>query len=201
MMDERLSTAASVRRKAMPGRPFQGGLTIIELAVVLAITAVLVRLAVPMYTNTIASYRLMTEANALIADLQFARSEAIKEGGTSVQMCMSTDMATCSTSATSWMGGYIILDNNGNPLRKQAAFPGTDTMTSNLAVTDIAFNREGFAGGNPTTWNSFAPLSGVLHIKIVPAGSSNLGVCVVVSAVGQVSQIPAGTSDAFGTAC
>ncbi len=62
------------------------GLTLVELMVVITIVAVLLALGVPSYRYVTSSNRVSSEVNALLGDLMFARSEAIKEGAT-VTVC------------------------------------------------------------------------------------------------------------------
>jgi len=97
-----------MRQAAVPGRTrrFPQGFTLIELLVVVAIAAILLTVGVPSYLTTISGYRVANETNALVGDLQYARSEAIKQGVT-VSMCISTDGATCSASTNHWEAGHI----------------------------------------------------------------------------------------------
>jgi type IV fimbrial biogenesis protein FimT len=57
------------------------GFTLIELMVTLAVAAVVLTLGVPSFQDMMRNNRLTTYANAMISDLNFARSEAIKGGG------------------------------------------------------------------------------------------------------------------------
>jgi type IV fimbrial biogenesis protein FimT len=98
--------------------------------------------------------RISAEINGLLGDLQFARSEAIKEGQT-VSVCVSSDQATClGATTTTWHSGWIVFsdpNNNGVVdagdllLRAQMGFTSTDTLSANNSVGVITFNREGFA--------------------------------------------------------
>lgn len=55
----------------------QHGFTLIELLVTVSVLAILVTVAVPAFTNLLDNRRLTGAAEALVAELQFARSEAI----------------------------------------------------------------------------------------------------------------------------
>jgi type IV fimbrial biogenesis protein FimT len=129
------------------------GFTLTELMVVAAIVAILLAIGVPSYSYITNSYRMSSEVNGLLGDLQFARAEAIKEGQF-VTVCVSSDGATCA-GTTSWQSGWIVYSNpasNTVPaansvLRVQSAFGGStpDTFVADNAVSAVTFNREGFA--------------------------------------------------------
>jgi type IV fimbrial biogenesis protein FimT len=132
----------------------QTGFTVTELMVVVAIVAILMGIGVPSYRYITNSYRMSAEVNGLLGDLQYARSEAIKEGQT-VTTCVSTNGATC-TGGTAWASGWIVFsDPNSNAivdagevvLRVQRPFAGQvpDTFNATNNVSAITYNREGFA--------------------------------------------------------
>jgi type IV fimbrial biogenesis protein FimT len=124
------------------------GFTMIELVTVMGIVAILAAIAIPSYQYVTQSNRIAGEVNGLLGDLQFARSEAIKEGQT-VQVCVSTDGATCAAGNTAWNDGWIVLSPSFTaPLRAQSTFLGSDTLAGNT-ISAISFNREGFAAGLP----------------------------------------------------
>lgn len=66
------------------------GFTLVELLVVLAITAILVTIAAPSFTEQFARRRIEGVATDLNADLQFARTQAVANGGTVRLMTLST---------------------------------------------------------------------------------------------------------------
>jgi len=125
----------------------QSGLTLIELLVVISIVAILSAIAVPSFVSTTQKYRTTSEANSFFVDLQFARSEAIRRGE-NIVICASTNGTSCS-GTTSWQGGWITGTDPAagaiTVLRKQAAFSGTDKLTS--SVSSVLFNRDGFTSG------------------------------------------------------
>jgi type IV fimbrial biogenesis protein FimT len=132
------------------------GFTMMELVMVIAIAGLLAAIGIPSFKYVTASNRIATELNALVGDLQFARSEAVKEG-LPVTVCASTDGISCANSST-WNTGWIVFaDSNGNKavdanetvLRVQKNFTttgSTDTLVaSNAAFQAVVFNREGYA--------------------------------------------------------
>lgn len=164
------------------------GFTLTELVVVMTIVGILTAIGVPSFKYVTTSNRMSTEVNALLGDMQFARSQAVKEGQT-VTICTSTDGATCvGTGGVNWQVGWIVfLDTNGNHvvdaneavLRKQPAFTGSDTFVASAATfTYATFNRMGYAPtGSATTINvslhdSTANTSWIRCLAVNPIGSA-----------------------------
>src|ERR1700759_4977585 len=88
------------------------GFTLIEMLMTIAVAAILMGIAIPSFRYITNANRIASELNGLLGDLQFARSEAIKEGRT-VTVCQSGDGATC-TNSTSWQGGWIVFSDPTN---------------------------------------------------------------------------------------
>jgi type IV fimbrial biogenesis protein FimT len=212
------ATALASSRWPRAGRwAGRSGFTLVEMIVVMAISAILLTVAVPSFQQTIANYRINVEVNNLVGDLQYARAEAIKQG-TTVVVCPSVDAATCSAD-NAWNHGYIIGVNPPtaggtaglNPatvLRIATGFNGSDSAFATYVVTGTAvdalqFGHEGFAGTPSTTsWNGFSSLTHNVFIRIVPApGSPGTGHCVAISNVGQIQVLAPGALDNSGDAC
>ncbi|MGC1389273.1 MAG: GspH/FimT family pseudopilin [Steroidobacteraceae bacterium] len=133
------------------------GFTVTELVVVMGIVAIVAAIGIPSFKYVTASNRIASEINGLLGDMQFARSQAVKEGQ-SVTVCASSNSTaanpTCSGS-NAWENGWIVfLDANGNKqvdageqvIRTQPPFNGTDTfVASTAAFSATTFNRMGYA--------------------------------------------------------
>jgi type IV fimbrial biogenesis protein FimT len=148
----------------------QSGMTMTELVIVMAIVGILLGLGVPSYRYVTNSNRMSSEVNALLGDMQLARSQALREGN-SVAICISSNGTTCAGSTTyTWQSGWVVysdLNNDGvlganDPiLRVQKQLTSSDDFQDVAkTVSQIRFNREGFATGLP---NAGALL--VLHDK------------------------------------
>jgi type IV fimbrial biogenesis protein FimT len=141
-------------------RKRSAGFTMTELLVVMVIVGILAAIGAPSYLYVTTSNRISAEINGLLGDMQFARSEAVKEGQT-VTVCSSSNGTSCSGSPA-WQNGWIVfLDANGNQqvdagetiLRVQSAFSGTATFVARVATYAAAtYNRMGYAPtGSATT--------------------------------------------------
>jgi type IV fimbrial biogenesis protein FimT len=171
------------------------GFTLIELLTVMTIVAILFALGIPSFQYVTNSNRISGEVNGLLGDLQYARSEAIKEGQT-VTVCTSanstTAAPTCSGSS-SWQNGWIVFsDPNSNAtvdagesiLRARRAFSVGDTFTAAPGTSAVTFNREGFALGINAT------VTVTLHAAVPNASSTR---CLAITIVGQLTSEGTGT--------
>jgi type IV fimbrial biogenesis protein FimT len=175
---------------AMKNRASQRGFTLLELMVVVGIIAITAAIGVPSFKYVTTSNRASAEVNALLGDMRFARTEAVKQG-IAVTVCASSDGATCAGTST-WSGGWIVFSDaaadhvvNGNDiiLRVQPALSTTwgssDTFASSPALKWVIFNREGFALTGLTSTSNIA-----LHNS---TNVSSYTRCVAVTTVGMVS--------------
>lgn len=141
------------------------GFTLIELMVVLSIAAILASLAVPSFRSVIQNNRLATQANELTGTMNFARSEAIKQGR-SVTVCVSADQATC-TGGTAWERGWIaFVDINGDSaftvgtdtlLRVRGALEGGTTLGGAGAATAVRYLPSGLLAVGAGAYAVLAP--------------------------------------------
>jgi type IV fimbrial biogenesis protein FimT len=190
-MVTRMNLLASNNHPAMArGRERIAGFTLVEMLTVITIAAILMALGVPSYQYVTNANRISSEVNGLLGDMQYARSEAIKEGQT-VSVCSSSNSTsgapTCSGSPA-WQNGWIVFsDVNGNGayapggdviLRVQGPFTLTDTFNATPAKNFVTFNREGFA------LNMGAAVTITLHAAVPVAASTR---CLQITIVGQVT--------------
>lgn len=171
------------------------GFTLLEVLVVIAIVGILVGLAAPSFKSMIQSSTMTSTVNTFLADMRYARSEAIRRGGR-VVMCRSnlpetTQACNGTTGATNgWQSGWIIFhDLNGNGakdagepvLRVQAPFAAMDSMVETNASPSYSF------GFNPT---GRLPLSSATTIQFGGGNFANTvqrTVCVNVGGRARIS--------------
>jgi type IV fimbrial biogenesis protein FimT len=94
-----------------------GGFSLMELMMVLVVVAILVGFALPNMSDFMQNTRVTTQTNDLVADLNLARSEAIKRSA-NIGICKLPAGATappCSISGKDWSNGRVIfIDANGD---------------------------------------------------------------------------------------
>lgn len=124
------------------------GVTLIELIVTLTIAVILLSVAVPSMTSFLNLNRLVTANNNLVADLNLARNEAIKQAS-QVAICKSGGGATCVPTG-GWQSGWIVfadMDTSGTwtasdvLLRRYEGFGAGITVTASSDT--IVYDRQG----------------------------------------------------------
>ncbi|KQT10709.1 hypothetical protein ASG30_07805 [Ramlibacter sp. Leaf400] len=125
--------------------------------VVVALVALILTLAAPSFTRLFNAAAISSGVNQFLADMRFARSEAVRRGG-GVVLCRSEDpespSAACAASAGSqgWASGWIVfhdLDGNGarngleSLLRVQAPNSGIHTIAADGTPTIFRFGATG----------------------------------------------------------
>jgi len=95
----------------------QSGFTLIELIIALAIGIITMTIAIPSFLTTIQNSHLTTETNKLVADINLARSEAIKRSA-DVWICGSANPSAAApvcAGSTTWTTGWLLfIDDNGD---------------------------------------------------------------------------------------
>lgn len=127
-------------------RAGEAGFTLIELMVTVAVLAILLAIAFPSFTALVNSNRLTGNANALVAALQHARSEAVSRNA-SIVVCRSVNGTTCATGAQ-WNGWITIVETGGAVLRVNTVkAPVVVSASSNISGNNdrVVFRPDGMA--------------------------------------------------------
>lgn len=143
-----------------------GGFTLIELIVVVAIVGILAGIAAPSFSTLIANQRAKSVATDIRVALLKARSEAIKRN---------TSVTLSPVATNNWQAGWQILDpaDSMRKLEDHAAVPGT-TITGPASVTYLSSGRisgntppsfDISAAGATTHWCGTVDLSGRPFVK------------------------------------
>lgn len=113
-------------RTALPNT-LQRGLSLIELLVTLSIVAILLTIGVPSFIDFIAANTATSYANDLLADINYARSEAITRGSRVVACKGTATAAGSGCAAGNWEDGWKVFEDcNDDQLVSAATCPDRD---------------------------------------------------------------------------
>lgn len=168
-----------------------GGLTLVELLVLLVVAGLLLALAVPSFHAMYAKRAVDSALSSFIDDMNLARAEAIQRGY-SVTICQSVDGRQCDANAGSWHQGWIVCAVPGSRdctapagqsaqvLRRQGPLPGIVSFQADSGPGNtrryLAFNPMGVSPGLASNFVATADAS-------LPDGSGK----VCISSVGRVA--------------
>ena len=152
------------------------GFTLTELLIVLTIVGLAAGLAAPPLQTLLAKNRILGRSSALMADLSYARSEAIRQA-TAVTVCASADAATCA-GAVDWAGGRIIFtDPTGaravtpasRLLRVHRPASSNDVLTVTPAMASVTFQADGSAAA-PAVFRLCSPAGAARAVSVSGIG-------------------------------
>lgn len=121
------------------------GFTLLELMTAIVVGSVMLSIAVPSFRQMIASSRLTTQANEVVAALNLARSEAIKQN-TRVAFCRAeTATSTSCVDARGDWRNWIVATRTGEVIRRGAISTHGDTLVvqSTLVNDQALFGPDG----------------------------------------------------------
>jgi len=129
----------------------QQGLTLVELIVTLAISSILLAIAIPGYANFMNFNRLVAVTNELGSSLQLARSEAIRRG-IRTTVCKSShpmDSVPACDSSANWQQGWLVFVDGGT---KGVVDDGDPILRVHGGVAEV-----GITASNFSAYASFLP--------------------------------------------
>ena len=137
----------------------QRGVTLLEMLIALAISAIVLTVVAPNIQSMIAKNRISAEINELSGIIQYARFSAIDESSLAL-VCPSNDFATCSTNWNQAKIVFIDANNNGN----------RDTSEPLLMSTSAASNTNNFTGPvAPISFSETGESNTLITIKVCPS--------------------------------
>ena len=167
----------------------QGGFSLIEQIMVLAIAGVLTGIALPSLHHLLSHNRLQVAQSDFINALQHTRSTAAITGKRTL-FCPSVDGSRCSND-NQWEHGWLFgpdIDGDhqpdGHPSYTRSAYAPGLRITSNSSRHDVRFQADGSAGGSNLT------------LLFCEPGRDSQVLSVVVSNAGRVRGAPATAAQA-----
>jgi type IV fimbrial biogenesis protein FimT len=123
----------------------EGGFTLVELMVTLAIAAIVMTMAVPSFTDMTRNNRLTTQANQLVTALNLARSEAITR-----RVTVDVAATDAGDASNEWGEGWSVAVNGGATLRVFESL-GSNTLDSGNDLATIQYQPSGRASATDMT--------------------------------------------------
>lgn len=141
-------------KKQISRRGLNGGVTMVELIVALAVTAVLTCVAVPSFARLVSRERLTTAQTELIISLRYAREQASRSGKRTI-VCPSLDGERCEATTQwehGWIAGYAERESGahriqGNPWHASSGHPNL-SIASSQGRRSVVFRATGYASGS-----------------------------------------------------
>jgi type IV fimbrial biogenesis protein FimT len=170
----------------------QGGMTLIELLVTVAVVVILLTMGIPAVQTMTLNNRLTTESNKLLSSLLLARSEAVKYMF-DVAVCPSNDGTSCTDSGTA-STRLIYIDNDddgvddasdGNGtreadeaiLRKEANIASGQSWSSSTGDLFITYKPSGLVVGGGETLTLTDSRGSTKCIQISAGGRPSIETC------------------------
>ncbi len=137
------------------------GFTLVEMMIVLAVMAIIAAIAVPSFQSVITTNTLATQANDLVAALNYARSEAVKRRQT---------VTLTANNGTNWENGWTITAADGTLLRNYDALQGNTTLTA--TVNSVQYLASGFTNSGVNITFDLCLKTGEIgrQIELTPIG-------------------------------
>ncbi|MFL0810770.1 MAG: GspH/FimT family protein [Agarilytica sp.] len=126
------------------------GITLFDLLISIAVVSIIITQAIPSFVGLVAKSQLITQRDAFLSTLQFARSEAITRNQDVYMCARHEDELTCSEE-NKWQAGWIVyVDENKNReldeeevIRLMEGVQEEYSLASNANIYDFQFRSNG----------------------------------------------------------
>jgi type IV fimbrial biogenesis protein FimT len=160
----------NLRLKTCAGRPSRSlsGFSLIELIVAVALIAVLAALAAPSFTGSLERYRVDNVREAMIATIQQARAEAVRQGQIVILERSTTNCnPVLSGAADDWSCGWFLYTD----LNRDSAWnPATEEIIQTIEQP-IRVSIANSTGARLTI-NNFGQIGGFGNFSFIPTGGN-----------------------------
>ena len=162
------------------GNRDQSGFTMIELMIVVAILAIIAAFGAPGMRDVLISQRVKSAAFELIANVMFARTEAIKRG-VPISLVGGDGVGAFD------QGWCVVFGAPPAPVPCDVNNPLTDEMRVQAPFLDINYVWRTPAAAAPIVFNRSGRLNAPVRIEISAAGSGAAPRCLTIDASGSAS--------------
>lgn len=111
----------------------QAGFTLIELMVTMAVAVIVLGAGLPQMQALLENNRLSAQANRLSADLNLARTEAVRRGGTVRMVARGSD----------WSAGWSLVDADGVVVKVGDQLEHGLALTERNGLTEVGLRNSG----------------------------------------------------------
>lgn len=153
------------------------GFTLLEVMVVVAIVAILATLAAPSMVSLIQSNAVSSNVNTFMADIRFARSEAVRRGG-AVIMCRSdapeVAAPVCNTAAgtNGWVSGWLIFEDRDGSLNYGSGSDASQLLRVQSPITNLDSIMEGGGGSTKFQFTALGRMKSLSSATSLQFGSN-----------------------------
>ncbi len=129
--------------------PRQSGFTLVELVIVMTLTAILLIMALPAFGDLVISNRITTQANTIMATLNYARNEAINRG---IDIRIEPVATGTLPAGMNWSAGWQVntIDTTGATVTTLRHFDALEESGLQNTLLNITYNPQGHINGGDT---------------------------------------------------
>jgi type IV fimbrial biogenesis protein FimT len=158
------------------GKMHSEGVTLVELMVTLAVTAIVLSFGIPTMADFIQNNRMTAAANDLVSSIHIARSEALKRRVT-VVVCASSNAdaaePNCDGAADFGAGWVVFADTNANAQREADEI----VVSTRTALPDVIAANSTLAGAGTPVYVAFGANGFRTDLGGIVAGVTDLQLC------------------------